>query len=448
MLIVAMLALPSSIGTKGIGIEYALAIPGFNPILPLSYGIAALVVAVVVHEMAHGIQSRSNGIDVDSTGLLYGVVPLGAFVEPNEKQVESAPRRPKMDIYAAGITVNTVVAIISVVAVILSCGAIASPYGDEAGVYSMDKDSPALDSGVPLSALIVGAREDESDVTLPITSTTLNNVVSFGFEDSAYKFDPTHRYYLRYIMEGDERDSQVPVQMGAYIKTVVQNSPAEKAGLQYGNFIYSITINGSETLIGSSQEFSEFMKTTSPGDMATIATVSVGDSPEIVYHDEVALSDSSGNGFLGVSVTMGGFTLTTPDHIKSIASNPFAASDGSAISYVKSFFSYLSGPMDGMTPINDSMRWWYDMPMGDVGWVILSLLYWLFWIDILLAISNALPAYPFDGGFIFAGGIDWLLEKLGVRDEEKRSKTGGNIASAVSNVVLLMFLLLIISLII
>ncbi len=448
MLVVAMLALPSAIGSRSIGIEYALAIPGFNPILPLSYGIAALIVAMVVHEMAHGIQSRSNGIDVDSSGLLYGVVPLGAFVEPNEKQVEAAPRRPRMDIYTAGITVNTVVAVIAALAVMLSCGAASSPYGNEAGVYSMDKDSPALDSGVPLSALIIGAMDEDSDAMLPVCPMSLNNVVSMGFEDGSSNFDPTHRYYLRYAIEDGEKMSDIPIQMGAYIKTVVQKSPAEKAGLKYGHFIYSITIGGEETLIGSPQQFSEFMGTTSPGDMAAVATVSVGDSPEIVYHEPVALSDSSGGGFLGVSVTMGGFTFTTPDRIMEIASNPFAAADGSAISYVKSFFSYLSGPMDGMTPINESMRWWYDMPMGDAGWAILSLAYWIFWIDILLAISNALPAYPFDGGFIFAGGIDWLLEKSGMKDEEKRARTGGNIAAAVSNVVLLMFLMVIISFII
>ncbi|MBR6910978.1 MAG: metalloprotease, partial [Candidatus Methanomethylophilaceae archaeon] len=70
---------------------------------------------------------------------------------------------------------------------------------------------------------------------------------------------------------------------------------------------------------------------------------------------------------------------------------------------------------------------------------------WLFWLDILLAISNALPAYPFDGGFLFEGGINWLLEKLGIKDDERRKKMSGNISSSVSTVTLMMFFLVLLT---
>ena len=78
-------------------------------------------------------------------------------------------------------------------------------------------------------------------------------------------------------------------------------------------------------------------------------------------------------------------------------------------------------------------------------WVILSLLYWIFWLDLLLGISNALPAYPFDGGFIFAGGINWLLQKLGVSDDEKRQNMSDSISNSVSTVMLFMFALVFLS---
>ena len=100
-----------------------------------------------------------------------------------------------------------------------------------------------------------------------------------------------------------------------------------------------------------------------------------------------------------------------------------------------------------MDPVSDEVKWWYDVPIGDVFWMVITLMYWLFWLDILLAISNALPTYILDGGFIFAGGVSWLLEKLKV-SEERREKLTQNIAGNVSTVTLFLFMLVIIAMVI
>ena len=446
MVIVALFNLPSTIGSRSIGIEYALAIPGFNPILPLSYGVVALVFAMVVHELAHGIQSRANGIDVDSTGLLYGVIPLGAYVEPDEEQLKAAPRRPRVEVYAAGITSNTIFAIVAILLLSFSCSNIGSPYGDSPGVYSIDEGSPALASGTPVTAIITGAMVVGSSDFEPVHAEMWGNSASLAFTDPETGFDPTMDYVLQYEYKGTTAVSE-PVQMGPYIKSVVKGSPAESAGAVYGEFIYSITKGGVETLIGSLYEFMAYMSETSPGDAVILSTVKAGDDRTPVYHEEVLLSSQNGKGFLGLSVTDGGFTLTTPDSLMHNASSPFAAASGTPISYVKSLFSYLSGPFNGMSPVPDDVKWWYDAPIGEATWVLLSLLYWIFWLDILLAISNALPAYPFDGGLLFAGWVDWVLEKSGRMDQERRQEVGGRISSAVSNVVLLMFVMLILAMV-
>ena len=186
MLIVALINLPSRIGSGGIGIQYALAIPGFNPMLPLTYGILALFIAMVVHEMGHGIQSRANNCEVDSTGLLYGVIPWGAFCEPNEEQLSKLPRRPQMDIYSAGISINTFVAAISIVLMLLLLSGIAPAAiagvdedSDLPGVYSIDKDSPAYDSGIPTSALITGIKLSPSDDYTAVTALSNSRTVTF-----------------------------------------------------------------------------------------------------------------------------------------------------------------------------------------------------------------------------------------------------------------------------
>src|SRR5688500_11801554 len=60
-----------------------LGIPGINPIIPVGFGIIALIFAVVVHEFSHGILARVHGLRVQTMGLLFFIVPIGAFVEPD-----------------------------------------------------------------------------------------------------------------------------------------------------------------------------------------------------------------------------------------------------------------------------------------------------------------------------------------------------------------------------
>jgi membrane-associated protease RseP (regulator of RpoE activity) len=84
----------------------ALAIPGLNPIIPIGYGIVALVVGIVLHELMHGVIARSQGIGVKSVGILFCVIPIGAFVEPDETAMTQARRRPRSRVGAAGILAN------------------------------------------------------------------------------------------------------------------------------------------------------------------------------------------------------------------------------------------------------------------------------------------------------------------------------------------------------
>lgn len=444
MLVVSIISLPSTMSSPAVGIEYALAIPGFNPILPLSYGVVALFVAMVVHELGHGIQARANSVKVDSTGLLYAVVPVGAFVEPNEEEIQKQSRRVKMDVYTAGITVNTVVALVSILLLAGACGLVSSEYSDNAGIYSVDSGSPVLDADIPVSAIITGVRESGTEVWDDTATVVEGSVTSID-----YGFDPTRTYDIQYLFHGETFVAE-GVQMGSYIKSVVVGSPADQAGMTAGEFVASLQIEGQDpVVIGNPHDFTMFMEGTQPGQTVTVTAVTDMDDAGqyAIKQYTLTLGDNSGIGYVGITSTTGGITFTTPDVLLSTASNPFRnATD--PFSYVTSFLGYLSGPFNGMDPISDEVKWWYDVPMGDLFWVILSLLYWIFWLDILLGISNALPAYPFDGGFIFAGGVNWLLEKLRIGDEARRERMTENISSSVSSLVLFMFVLVVLAMVI
>ncbi|MCL5008325.1 MAG: site-2 protease family protein [Candidatus Marsarchaeota archaeon] len=87
-------------------------IPALEPVLPgvtipLFAGILALAVVLVVHESSHGILSTIYRTKVKRVGLLiFGVIPIGAFVDPGEKQIAALSKEKQNKILIAGITAN------------------------------------------------------------------------------------------------------------------------------------------------------------------------------------------------------------------------------------------------------------------------------------------------------------------------------------------------------
>ena len=97
--------------------QNVLVIPGVNEFLPLSVApeiVLGLLIGMVVHEGGHGLLCRVEDIEIDSMGVaLFALLPVGAFVEPNEDDVDAADRGPRTRMYAAGILNNLIVTILA-----------------------------------------------------------------------------------------------------------------------------------------------------------------------------------------------------------------------------------------------------------------------------------------------------------------------------------------------
>ena len=81
------------------------------PPLYFTYFIVALGVIAVFHEAAHGIYARFYKLRVQSTGFAFLGPILGAFVEPDEKQMVKIARLKQMVILAAGTFANVIMAL-------------------------------------------------------------------------------------------------------------------------------------------------------------------------------------------------------------------------------------------------------------------------------------------------------------------------------------------------
>lgn len=86
-------------------------LPGIN--LPFIEGIIALAIVLVVHEGAHAVLTRIAKVPLISSGIvLFGIIPMGAFVEPDEKKLERVEQSRQTRVLVAGPSANMFMATI------------------------------------------------------------------------------------------------------------------------------------------------------------------------------------------------------------------------------------------------------------------------------------------------------------------------------------------------
>jgi len=82
-------------------------VPGIT--LPFWEGLIAIAIVAIVHEVAHGVLAAAEKVPVRSSGiLLFGFLPVGAFVEPDEAKFKRAELWKKRRVLVAGSTSNFV----------------------------------------------------------------------------------------------------------------------------------------------------------------------------------------------------------------------------------------------------------------------------------------------------------------------------------------------------
>jgi membrane-associated protease RseP (regulator of RpoE activity) len=130
-------------------------LPGINPYLPLSVWLA-VIIAVVIHESAHGIIARSLGLPIKSAGiLLLGPLPIGAFVEVDDKQLKEVRSRDSLRVLAAGSGINFIVGIACILLLILTVSSMV-PAARGAGIVGVVPDTSGLHSPAAIAGIQPG----------------------------------------------------------------------------------------------------------------------------------------------------------------------------------------------------------------------------------------------------------------------------------------------------
>lgn len=181
-------------------------------------------------------------------------------------------------------------------------------------------------------------------------------------------------------------------------------SPAQLAGMQPYTIITSI--NGTPI-----RSFTDFATALS-GDKVNTTIIVVAYDPSTEVSTPYSVTPTTWNPVTNRTV-LGILALDTDTSYYHPLTNPdrFGGIPGAIV-------TYISLPFQGRAPIDEpAVRFyrvegpWAALP-APVFWLLANTVYWLFWLNIMIGATNALPAVPLDGGYLFRDGIEGLVSRL------------------------------------
>jgi len=369
-----------------VGVREVLALPGINPYIPVFLGIFSLAIAISVHELSHGIVMEREGLGVSEVGLILVLLPLGAYVEPREKVEETHPLVAEK-VFSAGPGSNLALAALAVSALLIMSAGIA----------------PTA-NGLLITAVAKGSELDVQGVKPGVV------VLSVDGRNPAEAIwgglDP--RVPHRVLVEDPGGVRRVVLVHGGIVVTdVVGGSPAQGAGLEPGDAI--LAVDGRPTPLPE-----DLRDALAPPGPHTIWLY----RPSTGEHANVTVTPSGGK--IGVYAMVFGLSGVETVDLASYYSP-------------RHFLHFLALPFMGMEPAPSWARDWLTPPYG--GWLAFNALYWVFWMNLALGLTNSLPLYPLDGGNILYNRLKRILG--GGRRAEAISKRVVALVSVASFVLLI-----------
>lgn len=454
----------------------ALVIPGVNQFLPWAAAVDILVgllVGLVVHEGGHGLLCRIEDIDIDSMGVaLIALVPLGAFVQPDEESQEAADRGSKVRMFAAGVTNNFLVTAltfallfgvvanaVAVVPGVAIGGALPGSAAEDAGIERGDvltevNGQPVADEEEFEAALAEADREvtvDRRDgeavtverelivtravVDAPIGTGTTVRAVDGETVYTESAFEAALNGSETVEIETENGTTRFPV--GVFASTVTEGDPLSAAGAPDTPVLIH-SVGGERT--PTPEALSSVLAETDPGQTVDVVAYH-GDGTDPwngdrhVYEVELDAHPQEAHGFLGVGGIQQGTSGVVVDDfgIDTYPAEQYHSllggggwGDDPLETFITRTFALLVLPFASVVDpnlgynfagFNGSVANFYEVsgPLS-AGAVfgLVNVLFWTGWVNINLGLFNCIPSYPLDGGHILRSCVEATLARLPV----------------------------------
>lgn len=458
-----------------------LIIPGVNEFLPWKVALEiflGLIIGLVVHEGGHGIMCRVENIKVKTMGLaLFTIIPIGAFVEPDENSRKKASRVGQMRMFSGGVANNFFVALICF---LLLFGLVSGGMGIEQGVAvgGVLPGSPAEQAGIVEGDLIVGTekgiatenweiKREDLDESWMATMDRKVGIIGVS-ENGPYKHKETViGYGNKLVIEGieiqtierlrelvgtkdvvsiqigGEEVQQIP--MGALVNLVAGGPWMEEDETQWPPIGHIVVtgINGVRVVDGDS--LTHFLKESTPDMIVEIDYYEFLESEnrwgksrqkvQLGKHPNAQI----GSGFLGVVSSEGISGIEFDDvgiieypaetYLQILGAENERVVDGETISFGSRVILALQLPVVSVVSANLSFNFagftadntnFYSVKnsLKEIDWVVFKLaniLFWTGWINFNLGLFNCIPTVPLDGGHILRKYVEIVISRLSVK---------------------------------
>ena len=314
----------------------------YLPPFYFTYWILAIALVAIFHEGFHGIFARFYNIKIKSTGFGFLGPFLAFFVEQDEKQMQKAKPFAQMSMLSAGVFANVLLSVIFFLFMVWFFNAAYTP----SGVLFNDYSYSVATIGMMSSAAVMNE-------TLKVDGITL---VKIKINNESY-----------YVSEAVFEINKSKVENTTLVK-LYQDLPAIKVGMRGA----ITSINGIAVL--DDKQLSKILNSYKPGDSIIIITEEKTNTNTTNFEYSIRLEtayDNESRAVIGVAT--------------------FMPKTGALKIVISKMINSFKNPNIYYTPkINPDFTIFFY-----------TLLWWIFVINISVAIANMIPIAIFDGGRFF-----------------------------------------------